>query len=100
MIGTQSHRFPHVLIYLVALGSGSCSQLCEIGGGAPVNLRYWVGVMPQRGSPAAAVAEPRRGVAQIEPCSEQLAGRVVPQSFDVELDTGCGRQVAGLLRGP
>src|ERR1039457_2907916 len=38
---------------LVATGSGSNGQLCEIGGGSPVNLRHGVGVMPQRGGPAA-----------------------------------------------
>ncbi len=75
-------------------------ELCEIGGGTSVDLGYWVGVVSQCGGPAAAVAEARRSIAQVEPGRKQLAGCVVSQPFDVELDSSRGRQVAGLVRGP
>ena len=35
-------------------GCGSGGYLCEVNGGAPVNLRYGIGVVPPRGGPAAA----------------------------------------------
>jgi len=63
---------------LVTLGCGSGGELCEVGGGSSVDLRYGIGVVPQCGGPAAAVAEAGRSVAQVEPCCEQLAGRVMP----------------------
>ena len=56
--------------------------------------------MPQRGGTAAAMAEASCGVPQVEPGREQLAGRVMSQPLDVELDPGRGSQVAGLVRGP
>ena len=48
--------------------------------------------MPKRGRAAAAVAEPRGGVAQVEAAGEELAGGVVPPALDVELHPGgiCG----------
>jgi hypothetical protein len=46
------------------------------------------------------MAEPRSSVAQVEPGGEQLAGRIVPQPLDVEIDTSRGRQVAGFVRSP
>jgi len=47
--------------------------------------------VPQGGGAAAAMAEARRGVAQVEPGREQLAGRVVPQALDVQLDPSRAR---------
>src|ERR1700677_4582851 len=97
MIGTPSYRSPHVL---VALGSRSCSQLREVGGGSPVDLRNRVSIMAQRGGMAAAMAEASRGVAQVESRREQLARWVVPQPFDVELYSRRSRKVAGLVGDP
>jgi hypothetical protein len=57
---------------------GSGGQLCEVGGGSPVDFGDRVGVVPQRCRAAAAVAEAGGGVAQIEAASEELAGGVVP----------------------
>jgi hypothetical protein len=48
--------------------------LCEVGGGSPVNLRYRVGVVSEGGGSATAMAQACRGIAQIEPGREQLAG--------------------------
>ena len=79
---------------------GSGGELCEVGGSSPVDFRHRVGVVPQCGRSAAAVAKTRCGVTQVKPRREQLACRVVPQPFDIELDAGRGRQVAGLMRGP
>ena len=56
--------------------------------------------MPQRSGSTTAVTEARRSVAQVEAGREQLAGRVMSQSLDVELDPGRGRQIAGLMRSP
>ena len=50
----------------------------EVGGGAPVDLWNGVGVVPQRGRAAAAAAEARGGVAQVEAAGEELAGGVMP----------------------
>ena len=79
---------------------GSGGELCEVGGSSPVDFRHRVGVVPQCGRSAAAVAKTRCCVTQVKPRREQLACRVVPQPFDIELDAGRGRQVAGLMRGP
>jgi hypothetical protein len=57
------------------------SQVCRC---PPVDLGDRVGVVLKGGRPAA-VAEPRRGVLQVETCREQLAGGVMPQRLDVEL---------------
>lgn len=70
---------------------GSGGELCEVGGGSPVDLRHRVGVVPQCGRSAAAMAKTRRSVTQVKPRREQLACRVVPQPFDTELDAGRGR---------
>jgi hypothetical protein len=58
---------------LVSLGCRTSGELREVGGSSPVNLRHRVGVVPQSGCSAAAVAEARRGIAQVEACREQLA---------------------------
>jgi hypothetical protein len=57
----------------------SGGQLRHVSRGSPVNFGNRVSIVPQRGRPAPAVAQSRCGVLQIEPCREQLAGRVVPQ---------------------
>src|SRR6266487_5412076 len=67
---------------------GGGGELGEVGGGAPVDFGDRVGVVPERGRPAAAVAEPRGGVAQVEAGGEELAGGVVPEPLDVELHPG------------
>ena len=82
--GWQSARWTA----LAALGCGSGGQLREVGGASPVNLRYGVGVVPQCGGTAAAMTEARRADAQVEPCRQQLASRVVPQPLNAQLDTG------------
>ena len=46
------------------------------------------------------MAEARRGVAQVEPGREQLAGRVVPSALDVELDSGRVGGLGDLVGGP
>jgi hypothetical protein len=51
---------------IVSLGCGSGGQLREVGGGAPVDLGDRLGVVPQRGSAAAAMAEAGSGVPQVE----------------------------------
>ena len=61
---------------LAALGCGSSRELCEVGGSSPVDFRHRVGVVPQCGRSAAAMAKTRRGVTQVEPRREQLARRV------------------------
>src|SRR5208337_184 len=60
----------------------------------------WVGVVPERGRSAAAVAEARGGVARVEAAGEELAGGVMPSALDVELHPGgiCG--CSDLVRGP
>jgi len=49
-----------------ALGCGSGGQLGEVGGGAPVDLGYRVGIVLQRGSAPAGMPEPGGGVAEVE----------------------------------
>ena len=49
--------------------------------------------MPQRGRATAAVAEAGGGVPQVEAAGQELAGGVVPQALDGELDTRRGRQM-------
>jgi hypothetical protein len=48
------------------LGGGSGGQFREVGGSTPVDLGDRVGVVPQRGGAAAAVAEAGGGVPQVE----------------------------------
>jgi hypothetical protein len=85
---------------LITFGCGSSGELREVGSGPPVDFGHRVGVVPQRGRAAAAIAKTRRGVTQVEPRREHLTRRVVPQPFDVELDADRGGEVAGLMRGP
>jgi hypothetical protein len=80
--------------------NGSGGQLCEVSGSSPVDFRHRVGVVPQCGRSAAAVTKTRCCLTQVKPRREQLTCRVVPQPFDIELDAGRRRQVAGLMRGP
>jgi hypothetical protein len=56
--------------------------------------------VPQGGRAAAAAAEARGDVAQVEAAGQELAGGVVSTAFDVELDPGrvCG--LGDLVRSP
>jgi hypothetical protein len=63
-------------------------------------LRHRISVVAQRCCSASAVPEACRGVTQVKPGREELAGGVGPQFLDVELDTRRSRQVADLMRGP
>ena len=67
-----------------ALGRRSGGQLCEVDGGAPVDLGDPVSVVPQGGRAASAVAEAGGGVPQVEAAREELAGGVMPSTFDVD----------------
>ena len=60
-------------------------QLRQADGCAPVDLRYRVGVVFQRGRAPAGVAEPRGGVPEVEALGEHLARGVMPDSLDVEI---------------
>ncbi len=60
-------------------------QMREVDSGSPVDLRDRVGVMPQRGRPAAAVAEASGGVAQVEAADQEQ-----PAELDVRLLLGLG----------
>ena len=68
-----------------ALGRRSGGQFREVGGGSSVHLGDRVGVVPQRGRAAAAVAKAGGGIAQVKASREELAGGVMPPAFDVEL---------------
>ena len=81
---------------LVTLGCGSGGELCEVGGSSPVDFRHRVCVVPQCGRSAAAMAKTSRGVTQVEPRREQLARRVVPQPFDIQLDAGAAARLLAL----
>ena len=63
----------------------SGGQLCEVGGGSPVNLRYRVGAVPEGGIPATAMAKASGSIAKVKPGGEQLAGRIVPQNSAADL---------------
>ena len=41
-------------------------QLCEVGGGSPVNLRYRVGVVPEGGGSTAAMAKACSSIAKVD----------------------------------
>jgi hypothetical protein len=82
------------------LDCGSGGQLREEHGGAPVDLGDRVGVVPQGGRAAAAVAEAGGGVTQVEAASKELAGGVVPSALDVELHPGHDGGLGDLVRGP
>src|SRR5271166_4878691 len=86
--------------YLLTRSYGPGGELCEVGRSSPVHFRHRVGVVPQGGRSAAAMAKTGRGVTQVEPRREQLARRVMSQPFDIQLDPGRGCQIAGLMRGP
>src|SRR5580693_210484 len=77
-----------------------CGELGEIGRGAPVDFRYRVSVVAQGGGAAAAVAEPGGCVAEVDSAREQLAGRVVAQSLDVQPDARLCSQIGYLMRCP
>jgi hypothetical protein len=78
----------------------AAGQLCEVGRCSPVDLGDRVGVVPERGCTAPAVAKTRGGVPQVESAGEELAGGVVPTAFDVQLDPGRSRGVSDLVGGP
>src|SRR5690348_15284325 len=61
---------------LLSRSCRSSGELCEVGGSTPVDFGYRVGVVPQCGGPAAAVAEASGRIAQVEPGRQQLASRV------------------------
>ena len=82
------------------LGGGSGGEPREVGCGATVDLGDRVGIVPQRGGTAATVAQAGGGVAQVEAAREELAGRVMATTLDVELDPGGGCRLGDLVRGP
>ena len=65
--------------------AGSGGQPRKVGGGSPVDLGNRVGVMPERGCAAAAMAETSGSVPQVEAAGEELAGGVMPTALDVQL---------------
>jgi hypothetical protein len=75
-------------------------QLSQVRRRPAVDLGDRAGVVLQRGRAAAAVAQPSRRVLQVEPCREQLAGRVVAQRLDVQIDASAVGQVSDLVRDP
>src|SRR6516225_7023277 len=79
---------------------GRCGQLCEIDSGSPVDLGHRVGVVAQCGRTAAAVAEARGGVAQVDASGQELAGRIVPQRLDVERYSRGPGDLGDLVRYP
>ncbi len=69
MIIAQASQCPQVL---ATLGCGSGGELCEVGGGSPVDFRHRVGVVPQCGRSAEATAELTRRAAGV---ARELAAR-------------------------
>ena len=66
---------PAALRASISLGGGSGGQLCEVGGGTPIYLGDRIGVVPQGGRAAAAMADAGGGVAQVEAAGQELGAR-------------------------
>jgi hypothetical protein len=79
----------HLSLWRDPLTRRRCGELSEICSSAAVHFGDRVGVVAQRGGPAA-VAEAGGGVAQVDASGQELAGRIVPQRLDIQ----------GYSRGP
>src|SRR5262249_36271393 len=73
---------------------------CGVGAPLPVYFGSWVSVVAQCGRTAAAVAQPRGRVTQVDPARQKLAGAVVALRLDVELDAGGRGNLGDLVGGP